>query len=124
MNAFTCTGSYAILILCGIKRTEDRSMMPDPSEGRAAISCPKSFCRAEYGQFIVWAPLNLSPEDFERLPSWREVKDWPGKIVGVCDYKVHDGRDFDIRRARAASTAACAENDIIIEIQYERQCTV
>lgn len=99
-------------------------MMPDPSEGRAAISCPKSFCRAEYGQFIVWASLNLSPEDFERLPSWREVKDWPGKIVGVCDYKVHDGRDFDIRRARAASTVACTENDIIVEIQYERQCTV
>lgn len=29
-------------------------------------------------------------EDFEKLPSWREVKDWPGKIVGVCDYKVRE----------------------------------
>jgi len=27
MNAFTCTGSYAILILYGIKRTENRNMM-------------------------------------------------------------------------------------------------
>ena len=26
----------------------------------------------------------LSPEDFEKLPSWREVKDWPGKIIAVC----------------------------------------
>ena len=26
MNAFTCTGSYAILILYGIKRTENRNM--------------------------------------------------------------------------------------------------
>ena len=25
-NAFTCTGSYAILILYGIKRTENRNM--------------------------------------------------------------------------------------------------
>ena len=27
MNAFTCTGSYAILILYGIKRTENRNMI-------------------------------------------------------------------------------------------------
>ena len=86
VNAFTCTGSYAILILAGIKRTENRSAWPSPSEGRAAISCSKSFCKEEYGQFIAWASVNLPPEDFEKLPSWCEVKDWPGKIVGVCDY--------------------------------------
>ena len=86
-NAFTCTGPYAILILCGIKRTENRSAWPEPREGRAAISCSKSFCKEEYGQFIAWASVNLPPEDFEKLPAWREVKDWPGKVVGVCDYK-------------------------------------
>jgi hypothetical protein len=85
-NAFTCSGSYAILILAGIKRTENRSAWPSPSEGRAAISCSKSFCKEEYRQFIAWASVNLPLEDFEKLPSWREVKDWPGKIVGVCDY--------------------------------------
>ena len=86
MNAFTCTGSYAILILYGIKRTENRSAWPEPREGRAAISCSKSFCKEEYRQFIAWASVNLPPEDFEKLPAWREVKDWPGKVVGVCDY--------------------------------------
>ena len=86
-NAFTCTGPYAILILYGIKRTENRSAWPEPREGRAAISCSKSFCKEEYGRFIAWASVNLPPEDFEKLPSWREVKDWPGKVVGVCDYK-------------------------------------
>ena len=86
-TAFTCTGSYAILILYGIKRTENRSAWPEPREGRAAISCSKSFCKEEYGQFIAWASVNLPPEDFEKLPAWREVKDWPGKVVGVCDYK-------------------------------------
>ena len=86
-NAFTCTGSYAILILYGIKRTENRSAWPEPREGRAAISCSKSFCKEEYGRFIVWASVNLPPEDFEKLPAWREVKDWPGKVIGVCDYK-------------------------------------
>jgi len=89
-NVFTCTGSYAILILYGIKRTENRSAWPEPSEGREAISCSKSFCREEYGQFIAWASANLPAEDFEKLPAWREVKDWPGKIVGVCDYKARE----------------------------------
>ena len=91
MNAFTCTGSYAIMILYGIKRTENRNMLPEPREGRAAISCSKSFCKEEFGRLIAWASVNLPPEDFEKLPSWRDVKDWPGKIVGVCDYKARDG---------------------------------
>ena len=90
MNAFTCTGAYAILILYGIKQTENRNMLPEPREGRAAISCSKSFCREEYGQFIAWASVNLLPEDFEKLPAWREVKDWPGKIIAVCDYKARN----------------------------------
>jgi len=37
--AFTCTGSYAILIMLGIKRVENRSVMPVPSKGRCAASC-------------------------------------------------------------------------------------
>lgn len=86
-NAFTCTGSYAILILYGIKQAENRSVLPEPCEGRAAISCSKSFCKEEYGRLIAWASANLPPEDFEKLPAWRDVKDWPGNIVGVCDYK-------------------------------------
>ena len=46
-NAFTCTGSYAILILYGIKRTENRSAWPEPREGWAAILCSKSLPNAE-----------------------------------------------------------------------------
>ena len=104
-NAFTCTGSYAILILCGIKRTENRSVWPEPHDppsprlrrtsGRAAISCSKSFCKEEYGRFIAWASVNLPPEDFEKLPAWREVKDWPGKVIGVCDYKARERTGFE-----------------------------
>ncbi len=89
-NAFTCTGSYAALSLYGIKRTENRSAWPEPREGLAAISCSKSFCKEEYGQFIAWASVNLPSEDFEKLPAWREVKDWPGKVVGVCDYMARE----------------------------------
>ena len=102
-NAFTCSGSYAILILAGIKRTENRSAWPEPREGRAAISCSKSFCKEEYGRFIAWASVNLPPEDFEKLPAWREVKDWPGKIVGVCDYAARSRETRvpnDLRRSR------------------------
>ena len=68
----------------------ESSAWPEPREGRAAISCSKSFCKEEYGQFIAWASVNLPPEDFEKLPAWREVKDWPGKVVGVCDYKARE----------------------------------
>ena len=112
INAFTCTGPYAILILCGIKRTENRSAWLEPREGRAAISCSKSFCKEEYGQFIAWASVNLPPEDFEKLPSWREVKDWPGKVVGVCDYKA---RARGTRAARPES--APYQGELFTDIQ-------
>ena len=42
-NAFTCTGPYAILILCGIKRTENRSAWPEPREGQAANDLDHTF---------------------------------------------------------------------------------
>ena len=106
VNALTCTGSYAILILSGIKRTENRSAWPSPSEGRAAISCSKSFCKEEYGQFIAWASANLSSEDFEKIPAWCEVKDWPGKIVGVCDYKAIERNDLCLEGDVAARSAS------------------
>ena len=86
-NAFTCTGAYAVLILTGIKRVENRSAMPTPAKGRCAVSCSKSFCAAEFGRLVAWAAENLPPEDFAALPAWADVKDWPGKIVGTCDYE-------------------------------------
>ena len=76
-SAFTCIGSYAILILSGIKRTENRSAWPSPSEGGAAISCSKSFRREEYGQFAAWASVNLPPEDFEKILTRQP---WSGKF--------------------------------------------
>ena len=86
VSAFTCTGPYAILIMLGVKRVENRNVMPVPEKGRCAVSCSKSFCKEEFGRFVQWASTNLSAEDFERLPSWGDVKGWPGKIVGCCDY--------------------------------------
>ena len=91
-SAFTCTGPYAILILLGIKRVENRSAMPILAKGRCAISCSKSFCREEYGEFVRWASRALKPEEFETIPAWCEVKDWPGKVVGCCDYEAGTAR--------------------------------
>ena len=87
-SAFTCTGPYAILILLGLKRVENRSAMSVPAKGCCAISCSKSFCREEYGEFVRWASRALKPEEFETIPAWEEVKNWPGKVVGCCDYEV------------------------------------
>ena len=91
-SAFTCTGPYAILILLGIKRVENRNAMPVPAKGRCAVSCSKSFCKGEFGEFVRWAAANLPDEDFERLPSWGDVKDWPGKVVGCCNYEARTAR--------------------------------
>ena len=86
-SAFTCTGPYAILIMMGVKKVENRSAMPVPARGRCAVSCSKSFCKEAFGEFVRWAAANLPEEDFKRMPSWGDVKDWPGKIVGCCDYE-------------------------------------
>ena len=91
-SAFTCTGPYAILILLGIKRVENRNAMPVPAKGRCAISCSKSFCKEEYGEFVRWASRALTPEEFETIPAWDDVRDWPGKVVGACDYEAGTAR--------------------------------
>jgi len=88
--AFTCTGPYAILIMLGVKRVENRNAMPVPSKGRCAVSCSKSFNAAEYGNFVQWASRALPPDDFERIPSWGDVKEWPGKIIGCADYSCRE----------------------------------
>ena len=103
-SAFTCTGPYAILILLGIKQVENRSAMSVPVKGRCAISCSKSFCKEEYGEFVRWASQALKPEDFETIPAWDDVRDWPGKVVGCCDYEgglsapVAEDRDGTVMR--------------------------
>ena len=55
MITFICIGTYAILILYGIRLTENRNMLPVPREGRCAISVSKKFSSKEYENFIVWA---------------------------------------------------------------------
>ena len=77
-------------------------MMPEPREGRAAISCSKSFCKEQYGMFMSMAVHEHLDEDFEKLPSWREVKNCPGKVVGVCDYKA---RACGTRTSKVAAVA-------------------
>ena len=67
-SAFTCTGPYAILLLLGIKRPENRSQLPVPMKGRCAISCSKTFCKEEYGSFVQWASQNLTAEEFMTIP--------------------------------------------------------
>ena len=101
-NAFTCTGPYAILIMLGIKRVENRSMMPMPVKGQCAVSCSKKFCKEEYGNFIQWASQALSAEDFALIPAWCDVKDWPGKVVGCIDYSARErGEGRESRRKDA-----------------------
>ena len=87
VNAFTCTGAYAVLIMSGLKRVENRSMMPVPAKGRCAMSVSKKFCRQEYENLVAWLAGHCHPGVLERLLGWDEVQLWPGRIVGVMDYE-------------------------------------
>ena len=94
-SAFTCTGPYAILIMLGIKRVENRSMCPSPVKGRCAVSCSKSFCKEEFGNFVQWASRALPADQFAMIPAWSDVADWPGKIVGCVDYSCREGGETE-----------------------------
>ena len=95
-SAFTCTGPYAILIMLGIKRAENRSMCPSPIKGRCAVSCSKSFSKEEFGNFVQWASRALPADQFAMIPAWSDVADWPGKIVGCVDYSCREGGDAEL----------------------------
>ena len=91
VNAFTCTGAYAVLILSGLKSVENRSMMPVPARGRCAMSVSKKFCRAEYDNLVAWLSANAGRDALQRVLTWDDVKNWPGHIVAVMDYEAVDG---------------------------------
>ena len=124
-TAFTCTGPYAILIMLGIKRVENRGMMPVPAKGRCAVGCSKSFCKEEYGNFVQWASRTLPSVDFERIPAWSDVKDWPGKIVGACDYEARGRNDLrlegDVVRSRGTPDPTDADKDHLTTQPSNRQ---
>ena len=105
-SAFTCTGPYAVLIMLGIKRVENRSMSPKPEKGRCAVSCSKSFCKEEYGNFVQWAAHALPPEDFDLIPAWSDVKEWPGKVVGTCEYVARGRNDLRLEGGETARSAS------------------
>lgn len=86
LNAFTCSGAYAVLIMSGLKRVENRSVLPVPARGRCAMSVSKKFCRAEYDNLVAWLAEHCHPAAVARLLTWDEVKAWPGCLVGTMDY--------------------------------------
>ena len=90
-NAFTCTGSYAILAMLGIKRVENRSICPSPMKGGCVVLCSKSFCKEEFGNFGQWFSRALSADQFAIIPAWCDVAEWPGKIVDCVDYSCREG---------------------------------
>ena len=90
VNAFTCTGVYAVLIMSGLKRVENRSCMPVPARARCAMSVSKKFCRKEYENLVVWLAEHCDPSAIAHLLKWDEVQAWPGWIVGTMDYDAMD----------------------------------
>ena len=79
-RAFTCTGAYAVLIMSGLKRVENRSCMPVPARGRCAMSVSKKFCRAEYDGIKAWLRRLNGDRVDAIIPTWEEASCWPGHI--------------------------------------------
>lgn len=90
VNAFTCTGAYAVLIMSGLKRVENRSCLPVPARGRCAMSVSKKFCRAEYDGIKAWLRRLNGDKVDAIIPTWEEASRWPGHIVAVMDYQAID----------------------------------
>lgn len=87
VNAFTCTGAYAVLIMSGLKRVENRSCMPVPARGRCSMSVSKKFCRAEYDGIKAWLRRFNGDRVDAIIPTWEEASCWPGHIVALMDYQ-------------------------------------
>lgn len=54
VNAFTCTGAYAVLILSGLKRVENRRRLPTPVPCRSNVGMwrlPSALADEVEGQF-------------------------------------------------------------------------
>lgn len=100
VNAFTCTGAYAVLIMTGLKRVENRSAVPCPLMGRCAVTVSRSFRRGEFDNLLTWLRDRLPEAIYAMLPTWDDVKGWPGHVVGTIDYSVKD-------------SAACSEDELL-----------
>ena len=100
VNAFTCSGAYAILIMTGLKRVENRSAVPYPPSGRCAVTVSKSFRRGEYDNLMAWLHGRVPDAVAAAMPSWNVVKNWPGHVVGTVDYELKD-------------PDACTETDLV-----------
>ena len=90
VNAFTCTGAYAALIMSGLKRVENRSCLPVPARGRCAMSVSKKFCHAEYDGIKAWLRRFNGDRVDSIIPTWEEASRWPGHIIAVMDYQAMD----------------------------------
>ena len=88
VNAFTCTGAYAVLIMSGLKRVENRSCMPVPARGRCAMSVSKQFCRAEYDGIKAWLRRFNGDRVDAIIPTWEEASCWPGHIVAPKPHQI------------------------------------
>ena len=95
VNAFTSIGAYAVLIMSGLKRVENRSCLPVPVRGRCAMSVSKKFCRKEYDGVKSWLTRFNGDRINNLLPPWDIAQKWPGRIIAVMDYEAIEGEIED-----------------------------
>lgn len=61
--------------------------MPVTAKGRCAMSVSKKFNKLEYDNLIAWLMNRAKQDLLLRIPTWDQVRAWPGCIVATMDYE-------------------------------------
>lgn len=85
--AFTTRLPFAVLIVLGVKKWDNRSSCPVPITGRCGMSVSRSSDEYEYMKFVAFVKRNASKWLLKTLPTWDQVKNWRGKMVAIMDYE-------------------------------------
>ena len=83
LRAFTVHPGWAWAILEGVKDREWRTFLPNPREGRCAITVSKSYSPSQWKNEVKWVRKEFG---VELIPYDELVAEWCGKVVAVCDY--------------------------------------
>ena len=90
IHAFTVKPMMGWLIMNGVKDVENRSKGVNPPKGTCAVSYSKGYTPDEYEGDIEYLrdEIGLGARKIKSLPSYEELKQFCGKVVGVVDYEV------------------------------------
>ena len=88
--AFTVKPLWGWLIMQGIKDVENRAHGVNPPRGTCAVTFSKVYSRGEYEDCLACLrdSMGYSVKKLKALPTYEELAEFRGKLVGIVDYEV------------------------------------